>query len=91
MTKPALRPGRPYFSSGPCAKRPGWTPEILSSAVLGLVHGLAIGSTIYLHPRRAARRSGARIPPLTSTTGGYSEARRRDRVHNGTSGPASAV
>jgi phosphoserine aminotransferase len=43
MTKPALRPGRPYFSSGPCAKRPGWTPEILSSAVLGRSHRSAAG------------------------------------------------
>ena len=43
MTKPALRPGRPHFSSGPCAKRPGWTPEILSSAVLGRSHRSAAG------------------------------------------------
>jgi phosphoserine aminotransferase len=43
MTKPALRPARPYFSSGPCAKRPGWTPEILSSAVLGRSHRSAAG------------------------------------------------
>jgi phosphoserine aminotransferase len=43
MTKPALRPARPYFSSGPCAKRPGWTPEILSRAVLGRSHRSAAG------------------------------------------------
>jgi phosphoserine aminotransferase len=43
MTKPALRPARPYFSSGPCAKRPGWTPEILSHAVLGRSHRSAAG------------------------------------------------
>ena len=43
MNKPALRPGRPHFSSGPCAKRPGWTPEILSSAVLGRSHRSAAG------------------------------------------------
>ena len=43
MTKPALRPTRPYFSSGPCAKRPGWTPEILSHAVLGRSHRSAAG------------------------------------------------
>ena len=36
--KPAMRPARPYFSSGPCAKRPGWSPENLSSALLGRSH-----------------------------------------------------
>ena len=36
--KPDLRPARPQFSSGPCAKRPGWTPEQLSDAVLGRSH-----------------------------------------------------
>jgi len=36
--KPAMRPARPEFSSGPCAKRPGWTPANLSSAVLGRSH-----------------------------------------------------
>jgi phosphoserine aminotransferase len=36
--KPAMRPARPEFSSGPCAKRPGWTPENLRNAVLGRSH-----------------------------------------------------
>ena len=36
--KPAHRPANPHFSSGPCAKRPGWTPESLSNAVLGRSH-----------------------------------------------------
>ncbi len=36
--KPAVRPARPFFSSGPCAKRPGWTPEILAGAFLGRSH-----------------------------------------------------
>jgi len=35
---PAVRPARPFFSSGPCAKRPGWTPEALSGALLGRSH-----------------------------------------------------
>ncbi|HJW41709.1 MAG TPA: phosphoserine transaminase [Rhizomicrobium sp.] len=35
---PAVRPARPFFSSGPCAKRPGWTPDALNSALLGRSH-----------------------------------------------------
>ena len=38
LSKPAMRPARPEFSSGPCAKRPGWTPENLRNAVLGRSH-----------------------------------------------------
>ncbi|MDE2181578.1 MAG: phosphoserine transaminase [Alphaproteobacteria bacterium] len=37
-TAPAVRPARPFFSSGPCAKRPGWTPEALNAALLGRSH-----------------------------------------------------
>jgi phosphoserine aminotransferase len=36
--KPAMRPARPHFSSGPCAKRPGWAPENLTAAILGRSH-----------------------------------------------------
>jgi len=36
--RPAVRPARPFFSSGPCAKRPGWTPKALSDACLGRSH-----------------------------------------------------
>ena len=36
--KPAMRPACAHFSSGPCAKRPGWTPEHLRTAVLGRSH-----------------------------------------------------
>ena len=38
LAKPAMRPARAEFSSGPCAKRPGWSPENLRSAVLGRSH-----------------------------------------------------
>jgi phosphoserine aminotransferase len=36
--KPAFRPGNPNFSCGPCAKRPGWTPASLGTALVGRSH-----------------------------------------------------
>jgi phosphoserine aminotransferase len=38
VVKPAVRPARPFFSSGPCAKRPGWTPQALENALVGRSH-----------------------------------------------------
>jgi phosphoserine aminotransferase len=35
---PAVRPSVPHFSSGPCAKRPGWSPQSLTGAFLGRSH-----------------------------------------------------
>lgn len=43
LAKPAMRPARPEFSSGPCAKRPGWAPENLRNAVLGRSHRSKLG------------------------------------------------
>lgn len=37
-TKPGQRPANPLFSSGPCAKRPGWSVSNLDGAVLGRSH-----------------------------------------------------
>jgi phosphoserine aminotransferase len=37
-TTPGLRPKSPHFSSGPCAKRPGWSPKALESALIGRSH-----------------------------------------------------
>ena len=41
--KPASRPNVPHFSSGPCAKRPGWNPQNLKDAALGRSHRAKIG------------------------------------------------
>ncbi len=38
VTKPARRPANPRFSSGPCAKRPGWSLQNLEKAFLGRSH-----------------------------------------------------
>jgi phosphoserine aminotransferase len=42
-TKPEVRPAIPHFSSGPCAKRPGWSLQNLTDAVLGRSHRSKIG------------------------------------------------
>ena len=42
---PAMKPARPYFSSGPCAKPPGWSPENLATESLGRSHRSKIGKT----------------------------------------------
>jgi phosphoserine aminotransferase len=43
LARPKIRPIRPYFSSGPCAKPPGWRPQSLDTAALGRSHRGAIG------------------------------------------------
>mgnify|MGYP002633218778 FL=1 len=42
---PEKKPASPLFSSGPCAKRPGWTVKNLQSAPLGRSHRAAIGKS----------------------------------------------
>src|SRR5471032_2080029 len=42
-TKPGVRPAIPHFSSGPCAKRPGWSLQALTDAVLARSHRSKIG------------------------------------------------
>jgi phosphoserine aminotransferase len=43
IEQPATKPTRPYFSSGPCAKPPGWSSEKLDTAVLGRSHRSKLG------------------------------------------------
>ena len=43
ISKPDVRPARPYFSSGPCAKPPGWAPDKLGIDSLGRSHRGKIG------------------------------------------------
>src|SRR6476469_8016366 len=42
-TKPGVRPATPHFSSGPCAKRPGWSLQALTDAALGRSHRAKVG------------------------------------------------
>ena len=44
-TVPARKPARPHFSSGPCAKPPGYAPEKLATESLGRSHRAKIGKT----------------------------------------------
>ena len=42
--RPSRRPARPFFSSGPCAKRPGWEPSVLANAPVGRSHRAGPGA-----------------------------------------------
>src|SRR3981081_4254596 len=59
--KPALRPNVPHFSSGPCAKRPGWNPQNLKDAALGPSHRAKIGQA-NLKPAISLTREVLEVP-----------------------------
>lgn len=46
---PAGKPARPFFSSGPCAKPPGYSPDKLATAVLGRSHRSKLGKARLAH------------------------------------------
>ena len=43
MDQPAAKPARPHFSSGPCAKPPGWNADLLRTDTLGRSHRGSLG------------------------------------------------
>jgi phosphoserine aminotransferase len=43
MKEPSIKPSRPNFASGPCAKRPGWSVDALSAAFVGRSHRSTFG------------------------------------------------
>ncbi|TFI58032.1 phosphoserine transaminase [Sphingomonas parva] len=49
VVKPDTRPARPFFSSGPCAKPPGWGPEHLALGSLGRSHRSKLGKARLTH------------------------------------------
>ncbi|HEU0097928.1 MAG TPA: phosphoserine transaminase [Allosphingosinicella sp.] len=55
-TKPDVRPARPFFSSGPCAKPPGWDPEHLALGSLGRSHRSKLGKARLAHAIDLTRR-----------------------------------
>ncbi|HEX2764902.1 MAG TPA: phosphoserine transaminase [Allosphingosinicella sp.] len=54
--KPDVRPARPFFSSGPCAKPPGWGPEHLALGSLGRSHRSKLGKARLAHAIELTRR-----------------------------------
>ncbi|MGB5087224.1 MAG: phosphoserine transaminase [Methylocystis silviterrae] len=61
MAKPAAKPANPCFSSGPCAKRPGWALANLAGAALGRSHRSKTGKE-KLAQAIALTRETLRVP-----------------------------
>ena len=75
--KPAVKPARPHFSSGPCAKPPGWRADKLATASLGRSHRSKLGKA-RLERAIALTRQVLRVPDThriaivpASDTGAY--------------------
>jgi phosphoserine aminotransferase len=56
IDRPGVRPARPFFSSGPCAKPPGWDPEHLALGSLGRSHRSKLGKARLGHALELTRR-----------------------------------
>ncbi|HEX8224562.1 MAG TPA: phosphoserine aminotransferase, partial [Allosphingosinicella sp.] len=54
--RPGEKPDRPYFSSGPCAKPPGWGPEHLALGSLGRSHRSKLGKARLGHALELTRK-----------------------------------
>ncbi|QJU59451.1 phosphoserine transaminase [Sphingomonas sp. AP4-R1] len=54
--KPEQKPARPFFSSGPCAKPPGWHADGLATASLGRSHRSKIGKSRIVHAMDLTRK-----------------------------------
>ncbi len=60
--KPDTRPGRPFFSSGPCAKPPGWSASKLATGSLGRSHRSKLGKARLAHAIELTRHV-LKVPP----------------------------
>ena len=60
--KPETKPAQPFFSSGPCAKRPGWRPDMLGNALVGRSHRSSDGRK-RLKLAIDLTREALRLPP----------------------------
>ena len=91
---PGVRPAIPHFSSGPCAKRPGWSLQALTDAALGRSHRAKLGKAklkraidltreILASPRRLPHRHRAGVRYRRGRDGAVVAARRAARHHAG--------
>jgi len=70
VTTPQVRPARPYFSSGPCAKPPVWDASKIATESLGRSHRAKIGKTRVIaltSPRFTAAPFVVRQAPVIAT------------------------